>query len=153
MITNIIMIGIIVAAIILSNIWEPIAWIAIIIAVVYLIEAAHSSTNKFLWNAMRNKDASNYINIVKTATPTVTFHIECWHMEKRTRTVESKDSDGRTHTKTEDYEVKVVSHREQENFHFTRCEDITGNIQVKGKELCMRLSLSKSYILADDQTR
>mmetsp|Transcript_15948 Transcript_15948/g.13507 ORF Transcript_15948/g.13507 Transcript_15948/m.13507 type:complete len:138 (-) Transcript_15948:559-972(-) len=66
----------------------------IIFYIFYLIECCFSGTKSYLKNPQDIVIFDEYITNVKEAAPSLSFQIECYHFETRTRTVYYTDANG-----------------------------------------------------------
>ena len=63
---------------------------------------------------------------LRSQRPDVWAAIVCFHYEHRTRRVTRKSSNGRSHTHTEHYTEKVVTHRARASWGYRGCRDTSG---------------------------
>ena len=107
-----------------------------------VIESLRSPTLGYLWGLNWVEDVADYIERLKSYRPKLTFHGECYHYETRTRDVPETYTEyeyrvdpvshqpawftvTKTRMKQETYEAKVVSHREQAEFKYEQCRDVS----------------------------
>eukprot|EP00055_Hartaetosiga_balthica_P003776 m.8965 g.8965 ORF g.8965 m.8965 type:complete len:395 (-) comp3319_c0_seq1:261-1445(-) len=112
------------------------------IYLIYLIEACCSSTKGYVNNKMQ--DPNPHVAQVLDSPPQITFHIQCYHYETRTRTV--RDSNG--NTKTETYTERVNTHSASMVFHIQQWYDDSAPFFVPNYEIC-QLKFSKSFKFTD----
>lgn len=76
----------------------------------YTAEWIMCGTRRFLINRKQEMNVYRYVDQLRRTEPSVEFHVVCWHMETRTRTVTRTDGQGRSYTTTETYQEMVVTH-------------------------------------------
>ena len=94
-------------------------------AVIVLIESFYSDELHYLKNIMEDETALEYIQRMREVPPKIYTAIECFHYEQRTRTVHYRDAKGNRKTRTETYDVKVVTHLGSEEFRFGSWVDVS----------------------------
>ena len=94
-------------------------------AVIVLIESFYSDELHYLKNIMEDETALEYIQRMREVPPKIYTAIECCHYEQRTRTVHYRDAKGNRKTRTETYDVKVVTHLGSEEFRFGSWVDVS----------------------------
>jgi hypothetical protein len=77
----------------------------------YTVEWCISGTRKFLSHIQHEYSAYQYVDKLREAPPSISFHAKCWHYETRYRTVTHTDAQGRSYTTTEAYQEMVVTHQ------------------------------------------
>lgn len=92
---------------------------------VVLSESCCSWESQYIEGMLGDTSCISYLNSLRKVKPSIMFTIECYHYEKRYRTVMSHDQDGKSSSTTESYQVKVVDRVDTEAFHFDRWEDIS----------------------------
>eukprot|EP00892_Ulva_mutabilis_P009464 jgi/Ulvmu1/6890/UM031_0096.1 len=106
----------------------------VVFAVLYLVwytpEWLHSSTRKFLANQQEESDIYFFVEKMRQTKPGIAFFVTCWHNETRTRKVNKTDSEGRSYTETETYQVKVKTHNRRELYEFTNWQDASAPLPV-----------------------
>ena len=82
------------------------------------MEAAFSSTARYLRNSLTPDDVDKYLDSIKAVIPRVVWDIECFHYRTVQRVqYSSKNGNGRNiHTDTE----KIVTHRASDEYSFDR---------------------------------
>lgn len=63
------------------------------------------------------------LDTLRNTSPSIHWHVECYHYETRTRLVTYTDSNGNTQTRTETYQEVVVTHVANTNYIFQSWED------------------------------
>lgn len=91
--------------------------------IIVQIESGLCVERKYIESLSSVISAVEHINRMKVVGPVVTFRAECYHYETRTRTVTSTDSNGRTVSSLETYQVKVVTANIVEPFIFQFWQD------------------------------
>ena len=121
---------------------------------IYLILEFCSPTCRYLVHKRSNEGIKDKMRKLFVACPVITFHAECYHYETRHRTY--TDSKGHRHTKTE--RVKVVTHTESENFHYSSARDVSGLLILKcdkaqiRRKCYIKLELKEEISFADSIT-
>lgn len=130
------------------------AWAFVLVITTYLAEcnlcgfkeAIKRLEDSSSWTLLRNMD------YVRSKRPEIKFHVECYHMETRTKTVTRKIN-GRTERRTETYEVKVVTHRATKEYKYRWCRDLTSPEYLKWTDiLLLRLKCTSTVVWADAQS-
>eukprot|EP00794_Sanderia_malayensis_P013884 gene13884-15332_t len=118
-----------------------------------LVESCLSAENQYISNILQDESAMDFVNTLKRKRVERNMMVECWHMETRTRTVYYTDSNGNQQSRTETYQEKVVTYRDNNLFLYGNCEDISDpegpKIDRKG---VTRLKLLKDVECGDDET-
>ena len=69
-----------------------------------------------------------YIDSVRRRRPAIRFLVECYHYETKTEQYQAMEQ-GRRVTKTRTRQVKVVSHRDEQRFSYSRLIDASGDVK------------------------
>lgn len=97
-----------------------------VLYVVYLLVCLCSPSAKALRNHMDTAGLLAHTQSVRAARPEVWAAIVCYHHETRTRHVTRKGKDGKSHSHTETYTVKVVTHSARGTWGYATCRDTSG---------------------------
>jgi len=120
----------------------------------YLIDVFCTNSCKYLKNMDFVEDFVGHVERIKKVAPTIGFWCECYHYETRTRTVHYTDSEGKSQTRTETYEEKVVTHTETEYFTYQNFDDISGHVTNDILVfIATKVKFSKAWSCGDDRTR
>ena len=95
----------------------------IALPIVILLESWFSAERHYIKNLSHLTSATERIESVRKAQPTVTMNAECYHYETRTRIVHYTDANGHSQSRMETYREKVVTARIVEPFLFTHWYD------------------------------
>jgi hypothetical protein len=134
------------------HVWFIVLFILSFIA--YVVEFFFEKTFRYLWNMNILESFVDLIERFRKRSPSIVFHCECYHWETRVRIVSYTDSQGHTQTRTETYQEKVVTHRESESFHYSRCEDVSGRLTSMIFEFnTVRVDFSKSWRCGNTETQ
>ncbi|CAD7697859.1 unnamed protein product [Ostreobium quekettii] len=125
----------------------------VISVIFYLIELFTCSTGSYVHNVLSTESAVDYVNRLKRTQPVVGYHMCCYHMEVRTRTITESDGQGGTRTRTETYTEKVTTWNGSENFHFDTWKDTSGSVSGLKDYDMAKLRLSKEKEFMDSYTR
>ena len=102
------------------------------------------------------KQGGGYLNTVVCMQPSITLHMESYHMEKQVRTSKMSDSSGHITYYTETFDEEVVTWSGQEEFHFKHWKDISQiHASVERASPCvaiLRVALHGNVILEDRET-
>lgn len=133
----------------------------------YLIEALSASTLKYLLRMKTVDGAIEYINQLKASSPVISLYYECYHYEKRTRTVSDtrwmsvptndpnnpRSTESYTVYRDETYQEKVVTHSGREYFNFSRFEDYSGDVSNNIYDFTVtKIALEKYWTCGDATT-
>lgn len=131
-------------------------WWVIAAYVIYLIEVFLSHTFSFLNNAMTHIQAKDKIAALTTMNPTITWKIQCYHNETRTRVVRYKSKKGGYSTHIETYQVRINTHSSSTNLDYQNCVDVSNMMDCMNHlpllQYC-RVYLAKSYEFADKNSK
>jgi len=120
-----------------------------IFLIAYMIESFCSGTRQYLSDITDPVGIQNHIHRVRSNSPHLRFHVECYHYETITTT--SRDSNGNTTTSTR--QEKRVTHRESQPFLYDCWDDISGElIGVGAIYRLTRVRFHKKFVFADAQT-
>lgn len=102
------------------------------------------------------KQGDSYLNTVVCTRPSITFHIESYHIEKQVRTSRISDSSGHITYYTETYDEEVITWSGEEEFSFKHWKDIS---QVKvpaesgsARAAILRVTLQGKVVIEDRET-
>jgi hypothetical protein len=134
--------------------WIDFLWFAPLACyVLYFIEGmCCSSTRRYVSNAGDESASETVVARMKVSAPRFTMHVTCYHYETRYRTVTTKDSEGRTQTRQESYQERVVTHRASGLIQYAAWTDSSTIVSNLGRFPLVKLELSKSYEFADAAT-
>ena len=85
--------------------------IAMFFWIVQLCESCCGTTYKYLNNIEALNSTGVMINNLKRTRPEITFKIQNWHMETRTKHVTYKDQQGHVRHRVEHVQEKVNTHK------------------------------------------
>jgi len=124
--------------------------IAGVAVVAYFIESGVSPTRQYIWDITNPLGVQHHIHHVRSNSPRLCFHVECYHYHTVTRTV--TDSNGKTTSST--HQEKRVTHTESQPFGYDCWDDISGDlIGVGAMYRLTRIRFHKTYVFADEYTR
>lgn len=134
----------------------------IVMYVLYLIEALVTKTWRYVWNMKvpKGEDIGMYIQRMKNKPPCISMTCECFHYETRTRLVTEYYTEyingqtvSKSRTRTEIYQVKVVSYNGHETFSYREWSDASGGLSDEIlKYNAVRIDLSKSWVASNPET-
>jgi hypothetical protein len=141
-----------------SYIWAPIVFV--VFYFLYIGEALccvcdcclkcgyGSSTYRYVSNKMSDTAAENFLAKLMATAPIFVMHVECYHMETRTRIV----SDGNGGMRTETYQVKVVTHTASARIRYGTWVDCSTKVTGLQSVQLMKMKLEKKFEYADEET-
>jgi len=91
--------------------------------------------------------------IRQNGVPSILWHMECYHYETRYRTVTSRDANGNMTSRTESYQVKVVTWTGSANFQYSSWRDLSTDVADLAEYQITRVRFYKYFVFADDNTR
>eukprot|EP00792_Barthelona_sp_PAP020_P013963 TRINITY_DN953_c0_g1_i1.p1 TRINITY_DN953_c0_g1~~TRINITY_DN953_c0_g1_i1.p1 ORF type:complete len:468 (+),score=65.94 TRINITY_DN953_c0_g1_i1:34-1437(+) len=129
-------------------------WAFIILFLIKMGVTFCDPTFKFLNNIKSEEGANKYMVDVMHLPPYLTFHVEAYHYETRHRTVHYTDSNGRSHTRHETYQEKVVTLRRSENYEYKFWNDVSEPTQfaVPQFQEILKIEISNNITAADTET-
>ena len=86
----------------------------LVVYALQFVETLLSSTRGYLWNATPLTEMAKLLNNLKMTRPRITFKVQNYHFETRSREVTTEDEDGNETTKTEYYEERVDTYSTSE---------------------------------------
>lgn len=116
------------------------------------IESCLSSSCKYLSNVKTGEGAHKLVKKVKKSPPQLSWHIQCYHMETRTRVVTYTDNQGRSGTRIETYTVRVDTHSASKSYRYDSWDDVSGDLPPLEEYKLTKLTIGKKWIFADDMT-
>ena len=90
----------------LALIFMPFFWL------IFLIESWISRERELIMKLDKTKPIVNYIQDLKNAPPKITWEVECYHFETKTRRLPYINADGDTFFREESFKEKVITHTE-----------------------------------------
>ncbi|XXQ32774.1 TMEM151 family [Plasmodiophora brassicae] len=133
-------------------------WLAIVVYAVYLIEALCCPASPMRYLAGEPQSAPQAIHRIQelqNTPPVIEMAVRCYHYETRHRTVTTTDSEGRQHTHTESYDVRVDTHSATESFAYSYCTHDDGFLSSVDAALpfdTVRLQLNERITFGDAWT-
>lgn len=115
---------------------------------IYWIENACSSTSQYLGNFVSLDDSETFLERMQQTCPSISFHIQCYHIEHYTTT--SRDSDG--NTRTEHHTRRVDTWWARKSYDFDCWQDLS-NIQLLNEQHVTKYKLEKVFTFADAYTQ
>jgi len=115
----------------------------------YLFEMFCSSSFWYLYESHELHAVEGIINNIKAATPSVNWHVQCYHFETRYTT--RRDSEGRTHRESKRVRVDTWSASGRFNFH--SWQDASAPLQGMDDFKLTKLKLKKRFVFANQFTR
>jgi len=145
-----------------NDVYEFIYYVAIVYScagyIFVFVESVISSKEaKYLTKSVdQPRPGDGYIKTVVCTRPSITFHMESYHMEKQLRTSKVHDSNGHVTYYTEAYDAEIVTWSGKEEFCFKHWKDVS-QIQVAKKSVnaraaILRVTLHGNIIFEDSQT-
>mmetsp|Transcript_12371 Transcript_12371/g.14915 ORF Transcript_12371/g.14915 Transcript_12371/m.14915 type:complete len:316 (-) Transcript_12371:110-1057(-) len=128
---------------------SPLFWgVFTITSLCFICETLCSNTFTYLRNINTSETLMELMDRLYKQKPNVTWSIQCYHYETRTREVTEQDSDGHTHTRTETYEERVNTHSAQGMLKYVGWSDVSTPLnQANIEEYQMtKVSLKKEWI-------
>eukprot|EP00794_Sanderia_malayensis_P013878 gene13878-15326_t len=129
--------------------------VMIIASYVYILfESCGSAEYQIIHELPQDESIMDVVNSLKRKRVERNMIVECWHMETRPRSVDDTDSNGDAKSKTETYQEKVVTYRENKPFLYDNCEDMSypeEGLQFHRKGVAC-LKLLKDVECGDDET-
>merc|ERR1712096_136877 len=93
--------------------------------------------------------AHKHVKKVKRAPPSIVWHIECYHMETRTRIVSYTDNEGNRQTRIETYTVRIVTHTASRSYRYDAWDDVSGDLPPLDDYKLTKLTIGKKWVFAD----
>jgi hypothetical protein len=93
-----------------------------VLYLIYLCECCCSRTNQYTRNIESSKTIRQVIMTAKLGAPQISFHIQCYHYEHRTRVVHYEE-DGHQRQRVEHYKERVNTHFARAPYRFTAWSD------------------------------
>eukprot|EP00792_Barthelona_sp_PAP020_P014009 TRINITY_DN960_c0_g1_i1.p1 TRINITY_DN960_c0_g1~~TRINITY_DN960_c0_g1_i1.p1 ORF type:complete len:453 (+),score=107.05 TRINITY_DN960_c0_g1_i1:286-1644(+) len=131
------------------------SWIFFVIIFIKFLGGFCDPTHTFLTNIKSEDGANQYMVDVMNLPPFIEFHVEAYHYETRHRTVHYTDSNGRSQTRHETYQEKVVTLRRSERYNFASWNDVSDPHQfaVPQFQEILKIEISSIIQAADNQSR
>lgn len=123
------------------------------VAVAYWIECACSGSGKYLSNVLDGEGASQFVERIKGQAAVIWWKVACYHWETRRRSKRVTDANGNTRTEWETYQEKVYTWRASEQYQYSTCIDVSGQLMGLDEYNLTKLKLRKTYGFADEDTR
>jgi hypothetical protein len=127
-----------------------------VFALGYIIEVFTSNTFRFIFHSMKYNVALGKIEQLSKTNPIISWSIQCYHYETRTRTIETRNSDGTTSYSTQTYTERVNTHYASLRVPYIGCVD-SSNMMECMKHLPLlqycRIYISKMYGFVDSESR
>lgn len=114
--------------------------IVVAVAVIYLIEAWFSPFRQYSSNLFNRAKAYEFMTRLGDTRPALSFWIECFHYETRTRVTTDKDGN----TQVETYTERVVTHTASEGVHFMGWRNV-GQAPLLSAVKALRVRLQKQF--------
>lgn len=119
----------------------------------YFIEACYFSKSfAHLRNEMHVIEYEEYVNRLKTACPTIIFHLRAWHYETRTQVTTYTDSQGNLQTTFNTYQEIVVTYSAAKPFPISTWRDTTVDPPGIRSGKLIKLKVNKGFHLIDKDT-
>lgn len=120
-----------------------------------LIETCMSSESEYLLEKFENEDTASFISNICATKPIITFIMECYHIEIKTREIRYRDSRGNLRYRTETYTEKVTTWIGSEEFNFNYWKDTSdmSAIPVCDSNSVVKVKLKKKIDIRDAETR
>lgn len=121
--------------------------VAPILTFIYYIACFCAPTMRYLAHASNESGGimMDKVGALRSATPVLSWYIECWHNETRTT---GSGKNRRSHT------VRVVTHRANHNYNFKWWCDVSDDSYLSWTNLLLiKMTMTKSYVFADLDTR
>ncbi|XP_055350148.1 uncharacterized protein LOC129596804 [Paramacrobiotus metropolitanus] len=121
----------------------------------YIIDTCcYNSNMKFLSNVLSIAELEQHVQSIRSAKAEIAWHMECFHHERRTRTVTTGTGRNR-HTRIQSYTVKVTTWSGDASFEYAHCEEVSSPQQLDAIEAFKqtRIKFSKQFVLADSAAR
>jgi len=120
-----------------------------ITAFLYLLEMFCSSSFSYLTQTHEKDTVEVIVNRMKAATPSVKWHVQCYHYETRVHT--STDKDGNTTTRTS--QERVNTWRATGYFQFVSWSDISAPLVGMDQYRLTKLKLKKRFAFDNNSTQ
>jgi len=124
-----------------------------VVIVIYWIECCCAGTGKYLRNVLQNEGAAQFVERIKGQPAEIWWSVRCYHWETRRRQKRVTDKDGNTRTEWETYQEKVYTWSAREQYTYSTCIDVSGQLLGLDVYNLTKLKLSKTYGFADEDTR
>jgi len=132
---------------------EPFGIVFILLYLCYISESVCcTKTRRYLTNLMVDTTIYSHVQAVRQTPPRVSFHNECYHYETRTRLV-TQTVNGRTTTRTETYQVKIVTHAAHEEVPLSQWADASQNLSGLERFALAKVKFGKQYAFGDTQSQ
>jgi len=115
----------------------------------YLIEAALTSTQKYLCNIEEKNGVHRFVDRLQHTAPQIIWRIHCYHMETRTRWTSYTDANGNRHNRLETYTVRVDTHSARGHYQYDSWDDVSGKLPSLEDYKLTKLTIGKSWMFAD----
>lgn len=90
-----------------------------------LLELCQGKACSFLSNVQSEEDFLDYVETLQQSEPVISFHVQNYHYETRTREVHKKDSRGHRRTTQETYQERVNTHSASQSYPIAGFTDET----------------------------
>lgn len=123
------------------------------VAIAYWIECFCAGTGKYLRNILQKEGAAQFVERLKGQPAVIHWDVACYHWETRRRSKTVRDANGNTRTEWETYREKVYTWRATEQYRYTTCIDVSGQLLGLDEYNLTKLRLRKIYGFVDVQSQ
>ena len=124
------------------------AFIESIVGVMYLGNVFLSTTSQYLRNISTTETVLDHMNQMYRTEPVISWFIQCYHHEMRTRLVATPGLNGITMLRTQTYQERVNTHSAHGKLNILRWTDVSVPLDRKSLEafVMTKISIKKGWI-------